>query len=53
MTTSGQSFFDPLPAGADLYLLRGVINDWGDREAVRILRRCGDAVKSRWPCGSA
>jgi hypothetical protein len=45
VTTSGQSFFDPLPAGANLYLLRGVINDWGDSEAVAILRRCGDAVK--------
>lgn len=28
VTTVGQSFFDPLPAGADLYLLRGVLNDW-------------------------
>lgn len=28
VTTVGQSFFDQLPAGADLYLLRGVLNDW-------------------------
>ena len=40
----GQSFFDPLPAGADLYLLRGVINDWPDREGVAILRRCAEAA---------
>ena len=45
VTTSGQSFFDPLPAGADLYLLRGVLNDWGDRDALAILRRCAEAVK--------
>lgn len=40
----GQSFFDTLPSGADLYLLRGVLNDWPDREAVAILRRCAEAV---------
>ena len=33
VTTVGQSFFDPLPAGADLYLLKIVLNDWPDREA--------------------
>lgn len=45
VTTVGQSFFDPLPAGADLYVLRGVINDWPDREAALILRRCADAAR--------
>src|SRR3954452_25199357 len=44
-TTVGQSFFDPLPAGRDLYLLRGVLNDWPDREAVAILRRCAEAAR--------
>jgi SAM-dependent methyltransferase len=41
----GQSFFDPLPPGADLYLLRGVINDWPDQEATRILSRCSQAAR--------
>jgi SAM-dependent methyltransferase len=41
----GQSFFDPLPAGADLYLLRGVLNDWPDPEATAILRRCAEAAR--------
>jgi hypothetical protein len=45
--TVGQSFFDPLPAGADLYLLRSVLNDWPDAETDAILARvaaaCGDA----------
>jgi SAM-dependent methyltransferase len=45
VTTVGQSFFDPLPAGADLYLLRGVLNDWPDGEATAILRRCAEAAR--------
>ena len=45
VTTSAQSFFDPLPPGADLYLLRGIINDWPDREAIAILRRCAEAAR--------
>jgi hypothetical protein len=40
----GQSFFDPLPAGADLYLLRSVLNDWPDTETDAILRRCAEAA---------
>ena len=45
VTTVGQSFFDPLPAGADLYILRGILNDWPDREALAILRRCTEAAR--------
>jgi hypothetical protein len=45
VTVAGQSFFDPLPAGADLYLLRGVLNDWPDREATAILRRSAEAAR--------
>jgi len=41
----GQSFFDALPAGADLYLLRGVLNDWPDRDAEAILKRCAEAAR--------
>jgi SAM-dependent methyltransferase len=44
--TVGQSFFEPLPSGADLYLLRKVINDWPDREAMAILRRCAEAARA-------
>jgi precorrin-6B methylase 2 len=43
---AGQSFFDPLPSGADLYLLCGVINDWPDRESGTILRNCATAAHS-------
>ena len=43
-TVAGQSFFDALPAGADVYLVRGVLNDWPDAEATTILRRCAEAA---------
>jgi hypothetical protein len=45
VTSVAQSFFDPLPAGADVYLLRKVLNDWPDRETVEILRCCADAAR--------
>ncbi|MDB4884358.1 MAG: hydroxyneurosporene-O-methyltransferase [Gemmatimonadetes bacterium] len=45
--TIGQSFFDPLPDGADLYLLKSVLNDWPDREATEILRRCAAAARTQ------
>ena len=38
MSLSPQSFFDRLPGGADVYLLRKVLNDWPDRETVAVLR---------------
>jgi 2,7-dihydroxy-5-methyl-1-naphthoate 7-O-methyltransferase len=44
-TTVGQSFFEPLPAGADLYLLRSVLNDWPPEETAAILRRCAEAAR--------
>jgi hypothetical protein len=40
----GGSFFDPLPAGLDVYLLTNVLNDWDDRRATVILRRCREAA---------
>jgi hypothetical protein len=43
--TVGQSFFDPLPAGADLYLLRSILFDWSDGEAGAILRRVAVAAR--------
>ena len=44
-TAVGQSFFDPLPAGADLYLLKSVLADWPDAEATAILARCAEAAR--------
>ena len=45
VTIVGQSFFDPLPAGADLYLLRKILNDCPDRDAKAILSRCAEAAR--------
>jgi 2,7-dihydroxy-5-methyl-1-naphthoate 7-O-methyltransferase len=44
VTTQGQSFFDPLPAG-DLYVLSKVLNDWPDEPTVAILRCCAEAAR--------
>lgn len=38
------SFFDPLPAGADAYLLSDILHDWDDEHAHRILARCVEAA---------
>ncbi|MFD9964484.1 methyltransferase [Amycolatopsis sp. NPDC058986] len=38
------SFFDPLPEGADAYLLCDILHDWDDEHAHRILDRCVEAV---------
>jgi len=46
VTLHGQSFFDPLPAGADLYLLKNVLNDWPDEQQVAILRNCAQAANA-------
>ncbi|HEX2297472.1 MAG TPA: methyltransferase, partial [Pseudonocardiaceae bacterium] len=34
------SIFDPLPAGADAYLLSDILHNWDDEHAHRILARC-------------
>jgi 2,7-dihydroxy-5-methyl-1-naphthoate 7-O-methyltransferase len=38
------SFFDPLPEGAQAYLLCDILHDWDDEHAHRILDRCAQAV---------
>jgi 2,7-dihydroxy-5-methyl-1-naphthoate 7-O-methyltransferase len=44
VTHAPQSFFDPLPAGADLYVIRNVLSDWPDSEAELLLRRAAQAA---------
>ncbi len=36
----GGSFFDAIPAGADIYMAVRVLHDWADEDCLRILRRC-------------
>lgn len=40
-----QSFFDALPAGADLYVVKNVLADWPDADAQALLARCADAAR--------
>jgi hypothetical protein len=39
------SFFDALPAGADLYFMKHILHDWGDEECLGILRNCRAAMR--------
>lgn len=39
-------FFDGVPAGADLYLLKSVLHNWDDEACRRILVRCADAMSA-------
>lgn len=41
----GGDFFESVPAGGDLYLLSRVLFNWDDRDAVRILGRCREAMR--------
>jgi SAM-dependent methyltransferase len=44
-TAVAQSFFDPLPTGADVYLMKNVLADWPDAEALALLKRCAEAAR--------
>jgi protein-L-isoaspartate O-methyltransferase len=37
-------FFDHVPGGGDAYLLKAIVHDWNDEEALRILRNCRRAM---------
>jgi hypothetical protein len=41
----GGSFFDPLPGGADVYLLKTIVHDWPDDRAETILRTVRAAAR--------
>ena len=40
----GGDAFVAVPPGADAYVLKGVIHDWEDKEAIAILRTCRSAM---------
>jgi hypothetical protein len=44
----GGSFFEQIPKGGDLYVLKSILHDWQDADALRILR----AVRRSMPPGS-
>lgn len=39
-------FFESVPPGGDLYLLKNIVHDWDDDRAVAILRACRSAMRS-------
>lgn len=43
-TAVATSILDPLPRGADMYLLVNVLHNWDDAEVITILQRCSEAV---------
>jgi hypothetical protein len=40
----GGDFFESVPTGADAYILKNVLHDWSDEQAVRILANCRRAM---------
>lgn len=40
----GGDFFRGVPAGADAYILKGIIHDWNDEAALNILKNCRRAI---------
>jgi tRNA A58 N-methylase Trm61 len=44
VTIAPGDFFERVPAGGDLYLLKSVLHNWEDPEAIDILRNCRDVM---------
>ena len=42
----GGDFFKGVPGGADAYILKGIIHDWNDEAALKILKNCRRAIHS-------
>lgn len=42
----GGDFFKGVPTGADAYVLKGIIHDWNDEAALKILKNCRRAIRS-------
>lgn len=40
----GGSFFEGVPTGADVYLMKAILHDWEDPEAIAILRKIRDVI---------
>lgn len=43
-TIQGGDFFREVPHGADAYMMKYILHDWSDEQAVRILGHCREAV---------
>jgi hypothetical protein len=45
VTFEAGSFFESVPAGADLYMMSHIIHDWSEEQCVTILGNCRKAMK--------
>jgi hypothetical protein len=43
----GGDFFETVPEGADVYILKNVLHDWSDDRAVQILKNCRRAMDAQ------
>jgi hypothetical protein len=43
-TTAGGDFFEGVPRGGDVYVLKRILHDWSDEDCLRILRSCREAM---------
>jgi hypothetical protein len=39
--------FQSVPSGGDIYMLKSILHDWDDAEAVQILRNCRQAISDQ------
>lgn len=46
MKLMGGSFFEAIPPGADIYVLKQIIQDWDDAASIQILSNCQQAMKA-------
>jgi len=45
-STVAGNFFEGIPAGGDAYLLKYILHDWNDFEAIHILQNCARVMQS-------
>lgn len=43
----GGNFFESIPTGGDIYLMRHIIHDWNDDDSLTILKNCRKAMKPK------
>ncbi len=47
VTLQQGSFFEAVPSGSDLYLLKWIVHDWDDERALAILKNCRRAMPGK------
>jgi hypothetical protein len=40
-------FFESVPGGADIYILKNIIHDWNEERSIALLRNCRQAMSTR------